>query len=1298
MTAAKPRRYLVSAIVSTYNAERFLRGKLEDLEAQTIAPELEIIVIDSASPGNERAIVEEFQGRYDNIRYLRTDRRETVYQAWNRGIRMAKGEFLANANTDDRLRKDAYEVLVRALRERPECMVAYPDMRITNVENGTFERHQRLGFRDWPEFDRLDLLELCCVGPFPLWRRSLHDDIGYFDERFKSAADYEFWLRAALRHEFVHVPEFLGLYWLSEETVSRRGDLPTLEYMEVQREYRDRYARFAPAPVELQPDQWQEFEALAARVEAGEPGVCPELERFSKRHPRAPRFHLEAARIFYKKGEIGHARKYFEKAAIIAPGCDTYRDSLLSFLKTELYQALQHQTAFLTADPDDLEAHLCAGMILILMERYQAALPHYRRALEVNPDCAPARENVAFLERELRPKVRPLTSIVVLAGDDAACTLECLESVERHTPEPHEVVLVARGGDAAALARMQEFCTGRATHLFIDCGERSAAAAFGAGLHEATGRELVLVQGDVVVTRGWLSRMLEALTREPGAALCGPITNLAHGAQGSGRLTYRTLAELDRCADDFADARYGRRIAVPRLAGFCLLFPRELLDEVGAPDGSFASDAWADDFCLRAWLEGYGCVAAGDVFVHRYGSRDEALLMRREAPLLDRKWEPGAIEPGIAARLVRRRAELEGVRLAQAGRLRQAVDLLIEQGVRLADGDPSPYLVLARVLAEAGRHGDALEVLGQAPPGDAPATHLLRVECHRALGERDRALAELERALLLAPALPEVAALQGALALEGGETERAEELLRDALVADPGCARAYPLLAGIMWERGEREQGLMLAERGFVLNPLELAALSRYHDYATALDALPREEERLREAISLYPDHKGLCYGLIELLIRSARHGEAIREIERAAARFGLDEAGIDAALEIRVLAGDPPPAARGAGSVSLCMIVKNEEHNLAAALDSVRGLADELVVVDTGSTDRTRDIARIFGARLFDFPWTGSFAEARNFSLARAAADWILVLDADEVLAHDDLAPLADLAARGEKVAWSFTTRNYTDEIARRGWVANCGEYPDQERGLGWTPSDKVRLFPNLPGLCFEGAVHELLEPALVRAEVPIHACDVPVHHYGKLDQASCRAKQELYYRLGVQKLEESGASHEAVAELARQATELGLYREAEELWHRLLRDKPDHAEAWFNLGYIYLTCGDYGRAKAHALKGAELAPELKEAAFNLAKCELYLGDTGTALARCRDMLRTWPDYPAARSLHAVCLLLEGERAAGEAEVARLAAQHFDCSDFLNEYAAGLMRGAQGHLAAPLTELAAQLQAGRRP
>ncbi len=85
---------------------------------------------------------------------------------------------------------------------------------------------------------------------------------------------------------------------------------------------------------------------------------------------------------------------------------------------------------------------------------------------------------------------------------------------------------------------------------------------------------------------------------------------------------------------------------------------------------------------------------------------------------------------------------------------------------------------------------------------------------------------------------------------------------------------------------------------------------------------------------------------------------------------------------------------------LSVCLITKNEEANLARCLESLRGLWDELIVVDTGSTDRTVEIAHSFGARLFHFTWQDDFSLARNFCISQATGDWILSIDADESIA----------------------------------------------------------------------------------------------------------------------------------------------------------------------------------------------------------------------------------------------------------------------------------------------------------
>src|SRR5262249_29548303 len=92
-----------------------------------------------------------------------------------------------------------------------------------------------------------------------------------------------------------------------------------------------------------------------------------------------------------------------------------------------------------------------------------------------------------------------------------------------------------------------------------------------------------------------------------------------------------------------------------------------------------------------------------------------------------------------------------------------------------------------------------------------------------------------------------------------------------------------------------------------------------------------------------------------------------------------------------------PAPAATGRKRRTLCMIVKDEERNLADCLRGFAPLFDQVVVIDTGSTDRTREIAKGFGAEVYDFPWCDSFSAARNESLRHATGDWVMWADADD-------------------------------------------------------------------------------------------------------------------------------------------------------------------------------------------------------------------------------------------------------------------------------------------------------------
>ncbi|MEA2178267.1 MAG: hypothetical protein QOG77_1564, partial [Solirubrobacteraceae bacterium] len=170
---------------------------------------------------------------------------------------------------------------------------------------------------------------------------------------------------------------------------------------------------------------------------------------------------------------------------------------------------------------------------------------------------------------------------------------------------------------------------------------------------------------------------------------------------------------------------------------------------------------------------------------------------------------------------------------------------------------------------------------------------------------------------------------------------------------------------------------------------------------------------------------------------------------------------------------------------LSLCMIVKDEEEMLPRCLAAVRDAVDELVIVDTGSTDRTRDIALEYGAKLIDFEWTGSFSDARNVSFDAATGDWLMFLDADEVLVEGDGERLRALTGQTWREAFYLLETNHTGTL---------------EDGTAVT-HNALRVFRNRPGLRFEGRIHEQIAhhlPAFLPER--LHVSDVRIDHYGYL------------------------------------------------------------------------------------------------------------------------------------------------------------------------------------------------------
>ncbi len=205
------KEYKVTAIVSVYKAEEFLQACLEDLVQQTIFEQTEVIIIDACSPENEKAIALSFTQKYENIIYVRTSERETLYASWNRGISMASGQYITNANADDRHAPHAFERMAKELDEHPNVALVYAKYRITAEKNALFATAPIKRQLEWIEHDHLNLLRRTEVGPQPMWRKSVHEELGVFKPEFTVAGDYDMWMRISEHYPLRYIPEELGL-------------------------------------------------------------------------------------------------------------------------------------------------------------------------------------------------------------------------------------------------------------------------------------------------------------------------------------------------------------------------------------------------------------------------------------------------------------------------------------------------------------------------------------------------------------------------------------------------------------------------------------------------------------------------------------------------------------------------------------------------------------------------------------------------------------------------------------------------------------------------------------------------------------------------------------------------------------------------------------------------------------------------------------------------------------------------------------------------------------------------------
>ncbi len=297
--------------------------------------------------------------------------------------------------------------------------------------------------------------------------------------------------------------------------------------------------------------------------------------------------------------------------------------------------------------------------------------------------------------------------------------------------------------------------------------------------------------------------------------------------------------------------------------------------------------------------------------------------------------------------------------------------------------------------------------------------------------------------------------------------------------------------------------------------------------------------------------------------------------------------------------------------TLSVVMIVKNEARNIRAAVESFKLVADEIIVNDTGSTDGTQKLLTELGVTWFQSEWKSDFSFARNQSLDRANGQWILWLDADDILLEADALAIRRLLEQHPHAdkAFGFMVKN------------------SQDRGITGSVFNQVRLFPNRPELRFTSPVHEQILPALENAGIPVEYTGIRVIHTGYAGDEIMRGKQ---------------------------------IRNREILERQIREGKEVTAVTHFSLGNACLDLSEYAEAMSHFERAGQSArdkgdnPHIRESApVKIAACLCYLGRYAEALARLDS-----PFSGSAKNGHlhpeAVLIKAQAQAALGNAEMAR--------------------------------------------
>ena len=632
-------------------------------------------------------------------------------------------------------------------------------------------------------------------------------------------------------------------------------------------------------------------------------------------------------------------------------------------------------------------------------------------------------------------------SIIIPSSSRHDLLAICLDSIVKHS-NGVETVVVLNGADSVLKGVTKGYESKYSFIKAIEIDRKGYTVACNEGAKVATGKVLVFLNDDTIVSPGWLGRMNQhfipnGIIRNPG--MVGPVSNFAAGIQNQ-RVTY-DVKNFDKYADKYYSVNRGKSVKTAFLSGFCMMIKKDVFEEVGGLDEDFNPGSFDDnDLVLRLINKGYDAVVAADVFIHHFGSQTVSQMgfnTLSNVFKFHKKWKIegqkvfGAMRvknglPFIKESLPRLRELCDDVVVVDTGSTDGTVDYLKDNGYK--------YKIYTESENEVDQRNYVLDFARE-----EGADWVMTLDCDEVM---DETMTKEDLEYLINPPDPTVFGYVFRFA----NFWRGRELVRiDGPWGYMKNTRLFKLLPSLKLY-SEHPQGL----------------------HCSAADVLPLDSVR-------FTPFRIKHYGYSSPEIVKKKYEYYTHFDEKKEARLigtpNYDHFKEDGLTMAPYVEND---------SLSLAVNAKDDYYRLYNLLKKYFAFAHEVLIgVDSRAVKETKEVASMFKTKMIDIKWTDDYADMRNQLIKHCSKKWTLVMDTDEDFENPLLIHrMLDLDSVD---AYLFTVYNYL----KSGKVS---------------VTENPRLFKNDPRIKFDGICHETVEKSLKENNFVVVKALTRLEHYGFL------------------------------------------------------------------------------------------------------------------------------------------------------------------------------------------------------